>query len=30
MIFDYGLHRDNLRLNIQVFTGVAEQIWDEL
>jgi hypothetical protein len=30
MIFDYGLHRDNLRLNIQVFTGVAEKIWDEL
>lgn len=30
LIFDYGIHRDNLRLNLQVFTDIAEQIWDEL
>lgn len=27
LIFDYGVHRDNLRLNLQVFTGIAEDIW---
>lgn len=30
LIFDYGIHRDNLRLNLQVFTGIAEDIWDDL
>lgn len=30
LIFDYGIHRDNLRLNLQVFTGIAEDIWGEL
>lgn len=30
LIFDYGIHRDNLRLNLQVFTGIAEDIWDEI
>ena len=30
LIFDYGVHRDNLRLNIQVFTGIAEDIWGEI
>ena len=30
LIFDYGIHRDNLRLNLQVFTGIAETIWGEL
>ncbi|MES2034036.1 MAG: hypothetical protein V4466_07665 [Pseudomonadota bacterium] len=27
LIFDHGLHRDNLKLNISVFTGIAEDIW---
>lgn len=27
LIFDNGLHRDNLKLNISVFTGIAEDIW---
>ncbi|ATQ41858.1 hypothetical protein [Caulobacter mirabilis] len=27
LIFDHGLHRDNLKVNISVFTGVAEEIW---
>lgn len=27
VIFDHGLHRDNLKVNISVFTGVAEEIW---
>lgn len=30
LIFDYGVHRDNLRLNLQVFIGRAEKIRDEL
>ncbi|MDO9472056.1 MAG: hypothetical protein Q7J28_03300 [Caulobacter sp.] len=30
LIFDYGVHRDNLRLNLQVFTGIAEDIWGEI
>jgi hypothetical protein len=30
MIFDYGIHRDNLRLNLQVFTGIAEDIWGDI
>jgi len=30
LIFDYGVHRDNLRLNIQVFTGIAEDMWGEI
>jgi len=28
LIFDYGIHRSNLSLNLQVFTGIAEEIWD--
>ena len=28
LIFDYGMHRDNLRLNLEVFTGIAEEVWD--
>jgi len=27
VIFDHGLHRDNLKLNLSVFTGIAEDIW---
>lgn len=27
LIFDHGLHRDNLKLNLSVFTGIAEDIW---
>lgn len=30
LIFDFGIHRDNLRLNLQVFTNIAEKIWDEI
>lgn len=30
LIFDYGVHRDNLRLNLQVFTGIAEDIWGDI
>ncbi len=30
LIFDYGIHRENLRLNIQVFTGIAEDMWGEI
>jgi hypothetical protein len=30
LIFDYGVHRDNLRLNLQFFIGRAEKIGDEL
>lgn len=30
LIFDKGIHRENLVVNIEVFTGVAEKIWDEL
>jgi len=30
LIFDYGVHRDNLRLNVQVLTGIAESIWNDL
>lgn len=26
LIFDYGMHRDNLRLNLEVFTGIAEEV----
>ncbi len=28
LIFDYGIHKENLELNISVFYGIAEQIWD--
>lgn len=27
LIFDHGLHRENLTLNLSVFTGIAEDIW---
>ncbi len=30
LIFDHGLHRENLQINISVFTGVAEDIWGQL
>lgn len=30
LIFDYGIHRSNLSLNLSVFTGIAEAIWDGL
>jgi len=30
LIFDYGIHRSNLSLNLSVFTGIAEAIWDSL
>jgi hypothetical protein len=30
LIFDHGIHRENLSLNISVFYGIAEAIWDEL
>lgn len=30
LIFDHGVHRDNLRLNLQVFTGIAEDIWGDI
>lgn len=30
LIFDYGLHRQNLEINISVFTGIAEDIWGKL
>lgn len=30
VILDHGVHRDNLKLNISVFTGVAERIWAEV
>lgn len=30
LIFDYGLSRENLRMNLEVFTGIAEKIWDEI
>lgn len=30
LIFDYGIHKENLELNVGVFTGIAEQIWDEI
>jgi hypothetical protein len=30
LIFDHGLHRENLQINISVFTGVAEAIWGQL
>lgn len=30
LIFDFGVHRDNVRLNLQVFTSIAEKIWGEI
>lgn len=30
LIFDHGVHRENLRLNIEVFTGIAGNIWEKL
>lgn len=30
LIFDYGVSRENLRMNLEVFTGIAEKIWDEI
>lgn len=30
LIFDHGIHRQNLEINISVFTGVAEEIWGKL
>ena len=30
LIFDYGIHRENLKINISVFTGVAEDVWSKL
>lgn len=30
MILDYGVHRQNLEINVNVFTGVAEDIWGKL
>ena len=30
LIFDYGIHRENLQINISVFTTIAEAIWDKL
>lgn len=30
LIFDHGVHRENLKLNISVFTGIAERIWAEV
>jgi len=30
LIFDYGVHRENLELNISVFYGIAEKIWNDL
>ncbi|MDO9224010.1 MAG: hypothetical protein Q7U20_09915 [Caulobacter sp.] len=30
LILDYGVHRENLQINISVFTGIAEDIWGKL
>jgi len=30
VILDHGVHRDNLKLNISVFTGIAERVWAEV
>lgn len=30
LIFDYGIDRRNLEINLSVFTGVAEDIWGKL
>lgn len=30
LIFDYGIQRQNLEINLSVFTGVAEDIWSKL
>lgn len=30
VIFDYGIHKDNVLLNITLFTGLSEEIWDTL
>ncbi|MFZ5669404.1 MAG: hypothetical protein ACOY4K_07905 [Pseudomonadota bacterium] len=30
LILDYGIHRDNLEINLSVFTGIAEAVWDTL
>lgn len=30
LIFDYGISRENVKLNLTVFLSIAEQIWDGL
>lgn len=30
LIFDYGIQRQNLEINLSVFTGIAEDIWGKL
>lgn len=30
LIFDHGIHPENLQINISVFTGVAEEVWSKL
>jgi len=30
LIMDYGIHRENLEINISVFTGIADDIWGKL
>jgi hypothetical protein len=30
LIFDYGISRENVKLNLQVFLSIAEDIWDGL
>lgn len=30
LILDYGVHRENLEINISVFTGIADDIWGKL
>jgi len=30
LIFDHGIHRDNLKINISVFVGVSDDVWGKL
>lgn len=30
LILDYGVNRQNLEINVSVFTGIAEDIWSKL
>ncbi|MDQ0463344.1 hypothetical protein QO010_001115 [Caulobacter ginsengisoli] len=30
LIFDYGISRENVKLNLTVFLSIAEKIWDDL
>lgn len=30
LIFDHGIHHENLEINLSVFTGIAEEIWAKL